>query len=262
MASAICNVKCPATQGFEFRNLTEGPHCVYKDRPNFKLLLKTAPAILSSYGQPLPTLESLKSTNNPMYQAFADAKEDYDKNMPILLAQISRETQLTDAFRQLQTAENARDESPQGYQEARVRYYTLLKGDSWIGEESKRVAASEAVPKITQYTQIKDDLTKRKNQQQQTIDVVNAVKDKVLSMKDDFAYTTNTFSKQIAELKNQINIEQKKAQQQKVEMFSWVDMFLNILITVLVLGLLVAVIRKLVAKKPATPTVSVYTPTR
>lgn len=258
----MCVMKCPATQGFEMRNLTEGPHCVYKDRPEFKLLLKAAPAVQILSSQGIPSLATLKSANNPRYQEFADAKEDYDKNMPILQARISRETQLTDAFRQLQAAENARAESPQGYQEARVRYYTLLKGDSWIGEESQRVAAAEATPKVNQFTQIKDDLTKRKNQQQQTIDVVNAVKDKVLSMKDDFAYTTNTFSKQIAELKNQINIEQKKAQKEKVELFSWVDMFLNILITVLVLGLLVVVIRKLVAKKPASPTVSVYTPTR
>jgi hypothetical protein len=255
-------MECPSVRGFETRNLTEGVSCVYKDRPSFKLLLKTAPTISIFNNQARPTLETLKAGSNPSYQEFADAKDDYDKNMPILLSQIDRDTQLTDAFRQLQTAENARDQSPQGYQEARVRYYTLLKGDSWINEESQRVAAAEAVPKVTQYTQIKDDLSRRLNQQKQTIDVVNAVKDKVLSMKDDFAYTTNTFSKQISELKNQINIEKKKSEQQKVEVFSWLDMVLNVVITILVLGLLVAVIRKLIPRTPPKPTVSVYTPTK
>lgn len=244
-----CAAECPANKGFEMRNLNDEPFCVYKDRPEFKLLLKIAPAIPSSPGQDVPTLDSLQAMGGSVYQEYKDAKDDYDKNMPVLLAQISRETQITDAFRQLQTAENARDQSPQAYQDARNRYYTLVNGDSWLQQESQRIAGAEVTPKVNQYNQIKSDLTTRLNQQQQTIDVVNAVKDKVLSMKDDFAYTTNTFSKQISELKNQIQMERKKTEIQKVEVFSWVDALLNIALSILVLGLVVVIIRKMLKQR-------------
>lgn len=247
-----CVVQCPDTQGFDTRNINGEPYCVYRDRPASRLLLKQAPSVQLKEGQPLPTLERLQTENPTLYQQYKTIKDDYDKNMPIVVGQIDKNTRLDDAYRALQTAENVRDQSPQAYQDARIRYYTLLRGDGWVNEESQRIAAAEANPKVDQYRQIQTDLKTRLNQQQQTIDVVNSVKDKVLSMKDDFAHTTNTFSKQIAELKNQIELEKKKTVVEKAEMFSWVDLFLNILITILVFGLLITIVRKTMSKPPTT----------
>lgn len=244
-----CVVGCPETQGFDLRNINGEPYCVYRDRPTVKLLLKSVQAIPGKPDEPLPTMEWIRERNPSMYNAYKSAQDDYEKNMPLVLSQIEKEQRVKDAFNALQTAENVRDQSPQAYQDARNRYYTLVKGDTWVNEESQRIANAEVNPKINQYVQVRSDLTSRLNQQQQTIDVVNSVKDKVLSMRDDFAYTTNTFSKQISDLKNQINIEKKKTEIQKVEVFSWVDMFLNILITVLVLGLLIVLVRKMMKKQ-------------
>lgn len=248
-----CVVGCPETQGFDLRNINGEPHCVYRDRPDVKLLLKPAPAINVAPREKTPTLQELKSLNPELHAAYMAAQEDYNTKLPLVTSQIEKEQQVKDAFNALQRAENVRDQSPQAYQDARNRYYTLTKGESWTNEESKRIANAEVNPKVNQYVQVRTDLTTRLNQQQQTIDVVNSVKDKVLSMRDDFAYTTNTFSKQISDLKNQINIEKKKTEIQKVEVFSWVDMFLNILITVLVLGLLIVLVRKVMSKKQSPP---------
>jgi len=244
----MCTVECPSTQGFDSRNVNGEPLCVYRDRPEVRLLLKQAPALQIKQGDPIPTLQQLQTSNPSIYAKFKEIKDDFDTKFPLVTAQVTRDLQIADAFRAMQAAENVRDQSPQAYQDARNRYYTLVRGQDWIGEESQRIANAEVLPKLGQYSQIKTDLTTRLNQQQQTIDVVNSVKDKVLSMRDDFAYTTNTFAKQISDLKNQINIERKRAEVQKVEMFSWVDMFLNILITVLTLGLLVLIIRKFISK--------------
>ena len=252
-----CVVGCPETQGFDLRNVNGEPYCVYRDHPEVKLLLKSVQAIPGRPEDPVPTMDQLRQSNPGLYNLYKSAKDDYEKNMPLVTSQIAKEQQVKDAFNALQRAENVRDQSPQAYQDARNRYYTLTKGDGWVNEESQRIANAEVIPKINQYTQVRTDLTTRLNQQQQTIDVVNSVKDKVLSMRDDFAYTTNTFAKQISDLKNQINIEKKKTEIQKVEVFSWVDMFLNILITILVLGLLIVLIRKMMSKKQASPA---YTP--
>jgi len=255
-ASALtCVVKCPETQGFDLRNINNEPYCVYRDKPDVKLLLKSVVGVQTPDNS-TPTLEALKRGDPLKYEQYKAAQNDYDTKMPLVASQIEKDQKVKDAFNALQTAENVRDQSPQAYQDARNRYYTLVKGETWVNEETQRIANADVLPKVNQYTQIKTDLTTRLNQQQQTIDVVNSVKDKVLSMKDDFAYTTNTFSKQISDLKNQINIEKKKTELQKVEVFSWVDMFLNILITILVVGLLILVVGRFVSKSKT----STYTP--
>lgn len=258
---ASCVVQCDEMRGFEARNLGGEPHCVYRDRTDVKFVLKSTMGLRMPENQPRPSLGQLEAAypNGDVYARFKEIKDDYDKKFPVALSQIERDEQIKNAFTQLQTAENVRDQSPQAYQEARNRYYTLTKGDGWINEESQRLANAEVMPRIKRYWQARDDLTARLNQQQQTIDVVNSVKDKVLSMRDDFAYTTNTFAKQIADLKNQINIEKKKTEEEKIQTISWVDMSLNVLITILVVALLFVVIRKVVIRPSPSPSSSVYT---
>ena len=256
----MCTVECPSVRGFDARNVNGEAYCVYRDRPSVRVLLKQAPALRIASGRPIPTFEQLRTTNSSAFLQFKQIKDDFDTKFPLVMTQIERDIQLADAFRAMKVAENVRDQSPQGYQDARIRYYTLLRGSGWINEERQRIVAAEVNPRLGQYSQIKTDLTSRLNQQQQTIDVVNAVKDKVLSMKDDFAYTTNTFSKQIADLKNEVNIEKKKSEIQKMEVFSLADTVLNVIITILILALLVTVIRKVISKQDTSPS-SAYRPT-
>jgi hypothetical protein len=195
-----------------------------------------------------------------MHQAFVDAQSDFEKRFPVVKGTLAREVQLRDAFRELQQAENARDKSPQAYQDARVRYYTLLKGETWLDEERKRISDAEAVPKIVGYLRTYDDMNRRVSQQQRTLDIVQSVKDRILSLKDDFAYTTNTFSKQIAELKNQIEIEKKKGQLEKQEVTYWIDTALNVLLVLLTLAAVAVVAKKLWAARKPQPNGVVYTP--
>lgn len=244
-----CVIDCPQTQGFYLRNLNNEPYCVYADKPEVKLLLKQASAFDGS--KPVPTMEEIQRLYPAIYNEYKAAQEDFDKGLPIVKSQVEKDQQLKDAFKAMQTAENVRDQSPQGYQDARIRYYTLLRGDGWVEEEKTRIANAEANPKINEYRQMRQDLNYRLNQQQETIDITTAVKDKVLSMKDDFAYTTNAFSKQIADLKNQINIERKRSETQKVETFSWIDYALNILLTIFIIAFLIAVIGRY--RKTPTP---------
>ena len=85
--------------------------------------------------------ESHRGAYETEIKRFSDAIAVADAN-------IDKSTKLSTAFNKLQEAENARDTAPDAYQTARVAYYTLLKGDTWLNEEKNRVANAEAQPVI------------------------------------------------------------------------------------------------------------------
>jgi len=250
---ALCVPECPQTQGFELQMRNGVPACVYKSRPDVFFTLGTAAAFTDQEIVKYPTVESIQTPAKTQYLA---ATEKFKADLAIASQKINKETQLADAFKDLQLAENVRDKSPQAYQDARIRYYTLLNGDKWIEEEKQRVVASEVVPKVASYMSSYQDLANRQTQQQRTMDVVRAVKDKVISMKDDFKTTTSVFGKQIAELKSQIEIERRKGAEQKEEIQSWIHYLVNTLLVVFAIAAIITLIRKLTA----TPPTSTYTP--
>ena len=235
-----CVHECPTTAGFELRTVAGAPACVYVDRPATYFSLRILP------GSP---------TTPEQLAQYAAATEEYNNAYQVAVNGLSRQSRLEDAFKALQAAENARDTAPQAYQAARVRYYIILEGDEWANQERQRILNAEAKPKADEYLAQYTDLTTRRNQQQKTMDVVTAVKDKVLSMKDDFQMTTNVFSKQIAELKNQIQLESKAKQETAANLVGWVDTILNWL---LVAVLLVAVF--VIGRAVISRATSAYTP--
>jgi hypothetical protein len=240
-------------EGFDLRVIGQQAVCAYRENPSVNVPLKSVSGIIKKTGQATPTLAQLKTQDPRLYQAYIDAKADFDKRYPVVRKTVTRDNQLRDAFKELQQAENARDKSPQAYQDARIRYYTLLQGESWLDEERKRISDAEAMPKITGYLQTYTDMSTRLDQQRKTLDIVQGVKDRILSMKDDFAYTTNTFAKQIGDLKNQITIEKRQTEMEKQEVVSWIDVGLNILIILLTSVAVIVVVRKMVKKPEQKP---------
>lgn len=47
---------------------------------------------------------------------------------------------------------------PEGYERARIAYYTLLRGQGWLAQEKNRVAKEEVEPVLTSYRQKYDAL--------------------------------------------------------------------------------------------------------
>lgn len=251
-----CVVECPTVDGFDLRIIGQQPVCAYRENPSVNVPLKVVPGIVARNGKPTPTLEQLKQQDPRAYEVFMDAKAEFEKRYPVIKAALTRDAQLRDAFKELQQAENTSDRSPQAYQDARIRYYTLLRGESWLNEERNRIAQTEAMPKIVGYLQNYTDMSTRLDQQRRTLDIVRGVKDKLLSLKDDFAYTTNTFAKQIGELKNQIEIEKRQSRAEKQDLVSWIGVGLNALIVLLTIVAVLVVMRKMM-KQPS-PQQSAY----
>ncbi len=244
-----CVVQCPDDKGFETAIVDGMPACRYRNDKTVFVKLTTAQGIPPERDgtAAVISMDQIRRRNPALFNQYQQAQENFNKEFPIAYAKIEKQRKIADAFNELQAAENVRDQSPQAYQDARIRYYTLVNGDGWINEEKERITNAEVVPKVAQYMASYEDMNTRIAQQQQTLDVVNNVTDKVLSMKDEFEFATNTFSKQIRDLKNQINIERKY---RKEESKSWADFLLNILILIAGGTAIVILARNMFKSKP------------
>jgi len=233
-----CVRSCP--DPFQLLSENNQPRCAYKGDKSKFVPLNPVAAILPEPGKPLPTLDEMKTRDPERHAVYEAEHKRVEEEIAIHLKAIDKDKQVADAFKTLQTAEDARDQAPEAYQMARVAYYTLTKGSEWIEDEKKRIARVEADPEIQRYVDSYKDAMDRKNTQQRTQDVMQSVKDGVLSLKDDVQYTTKTFQDQIAKLKNQINIERRgrdETEGEETPFYKWVDMILNLLI---IAGLLYA----------------------
>lgn len=210
---------------FEIRIVEGVPRCVYKTN-----------ATVSYQLNPLTAPVSASAAATELTRANGEAA--------IQLERVGNETILRDAFVQLQEAENARNEAPEAYQLARTRYYTLARGDTWLAEERTRVSNSEVIPMVQQYSAQYVDLAGRLQQHQQTYDVVQSVKDNVLSLKDEVEYSVGTLGKQIADLKDQINIKRRERTEPPIDVLSWIDIVLNALLVVVLIVSIFLVYRK------------------
>jgi hypothetical protein len=227
-----CVRQCPQDK-FSFVTDNNQPRCVSKSDGTKKVNLIPVNAIAQVRNQPVPTLQSLQQSDPSRYSLFKTEADRVDAEIAVILSQMDKTQLIQDAFRQLQQAENVRDQSPEAYGRARVAYYSLTQGPEWIEGEKKRVATVEVDPQISIYRNSFESLKTRQQNQQQTQDIMNSVKDGVLTLKDDFQYTTKLFKDQIEKLKNQINIERRGREtpvSETSDFYKWVDALLNLFI--------------------------------
>jgi hypothetical protein len=243
-----CRMKCPTQKGFEVRNVNGIASCVYKTSPenyvNMKLLTAYRTPIGSNNTDTPPvSFESFKENKVHLYNTYKDEYERFNEQIAIIDAKVGRQKQIQDAFRELQDAENARAEAPEAYQEARIRYYTLTKGETWLQEERERLAKADVNPVINNYADEYDDMKRRIKQQQRTVDVVNGVKDKLLSVQDELATSVGAFGRQLNGLKNMINMERRKQAETQTKSYEWIGLLLNIILTIAIVFAVISLIR-------------------
>lgn len=257
MGALQCVVTCPSEKGLENRIVGNENQCVYDEDPTKSFVLKPAPQLmLRDDDKPTElTVDWIKTNRPEAYPAFKEAQDDYGVKSAVLLASIEKQIQIRDAFKALQTAENVRDQSPQAYQNARIRYYTLVKGDTWAEDERRRLLEAEVLPSLAPYVQSLNSATERQVQHTSTKTAVDAVKSKLLSLKSDFETTTNALSGQVTELQNQIELQKRRAVEVQQETSHW---FLNLILIALLLVVIYLLYRRVtgttgspLSKRPA-----------
>jgi len=244
----ICVMPCQVDKGFERRYEMGTAKCVYKSDPAYSLTMNVlgAPFFKGT------TLDELKTEDVKVHADFVKEQDRVNNEFNVLYANIEKKKKLNDAFIALQAAENARDTAPDAYRIARTLYYTLLKGEDWKNEEKERISKAEVDPIIVEYKKNRDSALTKYNDQRKTVEVVTGLKDKVLSLKDEFKYSVDTFTHQLDKVQTAINMERRgRDTETKVDPWSWFDLFLN---GAIVLGLLYAasVLYSKIFRRPAT----------
>lgn len=245
-----CVMPCPTAKKFVRQGSSGGSFkCVYSPDEQYSVNLVTVGAVAFSGS----TLEDLQKVNQPKHGEFLSEKDRFEKEIAVVYANIDSRKKINDAFNDLQKAENARDQSPSAYQAARTAYYTLIKGPQWINEERQRIANADVVPEVKKYQDAVVAVNVRTQEQQKTIDIVNGIKDRVLSLKDDFRYSVNTFSDQLEKVKIQLNMENRSREKERDTTWAWVDMALNAILIAVLLYAVYALASRYLFAKPAIP---------
>ena len=244
----ICVMPCQVDKGFERRYEMGTAKCVYKSEPAYSLTMNVlgAPFFKGT------TLDELKTEDVKVHADFVKEQDRVNNEFNVLYANIEKKKKLSDAFIALQAAENARDTAPDAYRTARTLYYTLLKGEDWKNEEKERISKAEVDPIIVEYKKNRENALSQYNNQHKTVEVVAGLKDKVLSLKDEFKYSVDTFTHQLDKVQTAINMERRgRDTETKVDPWSWFDLFLK---GAIVLGLLYAasVLYSKIFRRPAT----------
>lgn len=91
-------------------------------------------------------------------------------------ANCQREKLLSGLKTTLDSKEETKTEDPEGYEQARIAYYTALNGDEWLISEKDKIAKNEVSPKITEYTNKYNDLKKHNSSQQVFVNLMNTLK--------------------------------------------------------------------------------------
>lgn len=69
-----------------------------------------------------------------------------------------------------------RDTDPEGYEQARIAYFTELNGQDWLAQEKQRIASEEISPVITGYRQQYDSLKGEVKNQGVFVNLMNMLK--------------------------------------------------------------------------------------
>jgi len=247
LVSGSCVSDCPTSKGFEFQMPGGQPRCTYKDDPNNFVNLNPVQPYFRGNREPVPnlTVEGLKELDTALYSQYQKEQRRVSQETAIVYEKISEKKKLTDAFQRLQDAENARDKAPDAYRQARIGYYTLIEGDQWLHRERERIANAEVEPLAQKYLETKTNTLKQYENQRKTVDVVNGLKDNVLSLKDEMKYAADTFQEQLNKVKEAVNRERRgREPETSVSIWDWLDTIFNLAIV----GALLYVIYKLYNK--------------
>ena len=176
--------------------------------------------------------------NSPQLD-FLNARATLLGNISAKDFEIGREERLGALKEALLTAENGRTENPDGYQRARLNYYTLLHGWGWTKTEAERVG-NQVQQEIQTYQERIASLSKRLDAQIQYSDIIRNTSDRVLQAKDDLQFMVDSFAEQL----DKINVEKEKqvreSKERVLSSFEWIDTALNwaiIIVLVVAVGI-------------------------
>lgn len=230
-AGTACTATCPPS--FE-RTKTDSGEFQCRAISDPTIVIPLLPMPLLSQGVTFSVTADTANTAT-WANTYRDDYKKFTGNVTTAQGKMNNKKQADTLFQKMQDAANGT--SPDAYEAARVAYYSFTSGNEWVTKEKNRIAVNEAQPLIDNYKLQYDQLQRLKNQQKSTIDVVNGVKDNLLSVQDDLEFGVKSFGKQIEDIRNQININKHTKESVlpstvPTTYAGWWDAILNLLMVV------------------------------
>lgn len=99
-----------------------------------------------------------------------------------------RQKQLDGLKTALDTATTNKDSDPEGYEKARVAYYTLLEGNTWLATEKDSIAKQDIEPVLSQYSTQYNELKNRKKEQDIFVNLAATLKEQEKGDEEELAF--------------------------------------------------------------------------
>jgi hypothetical protein len=141
-----------------------------------------------------------------------------------------RQTQLGGLKTALELAEKTKTTDPEGYEKARVKYYTLLEGQGWLAKEKETIAKNELDPLIKGYTSKYQELKGNEKSQSIFANLAGALKSQASADEEG----NNFLKKQIAKGIDQTNTLNRISQLTGVPPGFTIIPYLSIILDVLI----------------------------
>jgi uncharacterized protein YdaT len=138
--------------------------------------------------------------NQPSAPSQPNAPTPPPPVIPVCDMDCQRQKQLSLLKSALDQATATQDSNPEGYEEARIAYYTTLNGQSWLVQEKTDIAKNEIEPLLKNYSTKLDSLKEEIQSQKIFADLAGALKKQESSDEQDNAF----LSKQVNAEKDQV----------------------------------------------------------
>jgi len=117
-------------------------------------------------------------------------------------------------------------------------------------QQAVAAATASAQAAVDRYTLSFTALQGQKDQLQKTLDLMTSAKGLYSDVSNDLHYSVDEFTKNIADLQNEINITNRKIASPK--WYPWLDMFLNVMLVLVLLYALYVLVSKMYVRPVVT----------
>lgn len=121
---------------------------------------------------------------------------------PVCDSACQRQKQLDGLKLTLDQKEETQDTDPEGYEQARIAYYTALNGQGWLTEEQNRIASDEVEPVIGGYTTQYNSLNSQLKTNQVFTNLASSIQSEQKEDEEDLRFLKKQFQKE----KDQANV--------------------------------------------------------
>ena len=253
MAPLSCVMDCSNAKpaAFEMRTVDGAQRCVSKDDPDISVSLIPQQMVLRPVSDnSLFSIDSLKTSNQEAYTRYSAEFERFSKEMSTAQGKVSRKKQVDTAVKNLEEAAPG-----EATHIAKSKYMELTGDPETVTRQLDEAAKMDAEKSKNEFISEYQFLRNQSDQQQNTLDLIQSVKDNLFTVKDDMEFSVNTFSKQVDEIRNQITMNRQK-RKHTVDYAAWMSAGLNIAIVLALLFVVFVVGRKAMARvSPSQPTV-------